>query len=261
MRNYKKIAACPESLRRIIEGVNHLPVNADKILRRLVELARVAVNSSPNDFYANADFYRTEVKNLKLDKEVSDYLIGEMPGEIMMGVVAQNFNELMLAKPILRNIAEINRDEIKRFGKKAFTENQINPVAKFYTFNQKMRGIRFPGTLILIGGFIRPSVSGLAEVFQNQDIPPERIRECPVCQRIFWAQRLDAKTCGNKTCVDSLSGKKYQIENKAEINQKKREKYYKDNGIDFCPNCIRPQLTCECKTPQAFAGKSKDLID
>ena len=225
MRNYKKIADCPESLRRIIEGVNHLPVNADEILRRLIELAQVAVNSSPGDFYANADFYKTEVKNLKLDKEVLDYLIGEMPSEIMTGVVAQNFNELLLAKPILQNIAE------------------IKPDAKFYTFYQKMRGIRFSGTLILMDGFLRPSISGLSEVFQNQDIPPERIRECPVCRRIFWAKRLDAKTCGSKECVETLSGKKYHLKNKADINQKKRKKYYADNGIDFCPKCVHPLST------------------
>ena len=243
MRNYKKISGCPNSLRRVIEGVNHLPVDAEGTLGKLIDLAMVATKLNPDKFRATSDFYRAEIKNLGLEKEVLDYIIGEMPTQIMMGFVAQNFNELILAKPILQNIAEMNSEEIEKYGRKIFTKNQINPIGKIYTFYQKMNGVRFSGTLNLIDGFIRPQISGLTEVFQNEDIPPERIRECPICRRIFWAKRVDAKSCGEKECAKTLGGNKYQSEHKDKINEHKRRKYYEDNDIKFCPKCVRPLST------------------
>lgn len=246
MRKYKKgenISICPESLRRIIDGVNHLPVNADEILGKLIDLAMAATKLSPDKFKAASDFYRAEIENLGPEKEVLDYIIGEMPTQITTGFAAQNFNELILAKPILRNIAEINSAEIEKYGRKVFTKNQINPIGKIYTFYRKMDGIRFSGTLNLIDGFIRPQISGITEVFRNENIPPERIRECPICRRIFWAKRVDAKTCGDKECVNTLGGNKYQTENKDKLNENKRKKYYEDNDIIFCPKCVRPLST------------------
>lgn len=240
MRNYKKISDCPESLRRIIEGVNHLPVNADEIRGKLIDLAMVATKLSPDKFMETSDFYRAEIKNLGLEKEVLDYIIGEMPTQIMMGFVVQKFSELELAKPVLQNIAEMNSAEIEKYGRKIFTKNQINPIGKIYTFYQKMNGIRFSGTLNLIYGFIRPQISGLTEVFQNENIPPERIRECPICQLIFWAKRVDAKTCGEKECVKTLGGNEYQSDNKDKLNENKRRKYYVDNDIEYCPVCVFP---------------------
>ena len=136
-----------------------------------------------------------------------------------MGFVAQNFNELLLAEPVLQNIAEINREEMERYGKQAFGKNPQNSVGRIYSFNQKMRGIRFSGTLDLKGGFIRPDISGLPEVFDKQDIPPERIRKCPVCQNIFWAKRLESPDCSDSH-VNTFNAWKTRIrKSEADLNK------------------------------------------
>lgn len=91
------------------------------------------------------------------------------------------------------------------------------------------------------------SPSPIVRILQGVDA--RRLKLCPVCQDVFWAKKLNTTTCGKKDCVESVSGKKYHVENKEEINRKKRKKYYEDNRIDFCPICVRPQLTCECEIP------------
>jgi hypothetical protein len=80
-------------------------------------------------------------------------------------------------------------------------------------------------------------------VIIGEKLDTRRFRICPICNIFFWAKRLDAKSCGEKKCVDKLSGKKYQNENKDDLNRKKRKKYYEDNGINFCHKCVRPYST------------------
>jgi hypothetical protein len=80
-------------------------------------------------------------------------------------------------------------------------------------------------------------------VIINESLDTRRFRICPICSVFFWAKRLDVISCGSKKCVETLSGKKYHLRNKAEINRAKRKKYYVDNGIDFCPKCVHPLST------------------
>jgi hypothetical protein len=77
-------------------------------------------------------------------------------------------------------------------------------------------------------------------VINSEKIDTRRFRLCPVCDTYFWAKRLDAKTCGEKQCVEKISGKKSYKKNKDKITRKKREAYYKSKEIDFCPECVRP---------------------
>ncbi len=77
-------------------------------------------------------------------------------------------------------------------------------------------------------------------ILERENIPFFRIRLCPICENIFWAKRLDSKTCGKEKCVGELSGKTYHRENKDERNSKKREKYYIENEIDYCKICVTP---------------------
>ncbi len=190
------VRVCPESLGRIIEGVNNLPVDIEEIQKRLVELAKEVINSDYESVLANIESYRAEIVKLKLKKQVLDYLIGEMPGAIILGLVAQNFNELILAEPVLQGIAEINQEEKEQYGKNAFSRTPHNLIYSALAFNQGLGGIRFSATLKLSGGsFIRPNLSGLPLVFESENIPPERIRKCPVCQKIFWAKRIESPAC------------------------------------------------------------------
>ncbi len=204
------VRKCPESLRRIIAAVNRLPENTDEILERLIKLARDVENADFEEIHANIESYKAKIYNLKLEKEVLDYLIGEMPGAIIFGLVAQNFNELILAKPVLQGIAEINRKEIEQYGKRAFTETPFNKLVNSYAFQEKMRGIRFSVPLDLINGCVRPAFSGLPLIFQKEDIPLARIRICPVCKSIFWAKRIDSPTCSEK-CLNTFNQRNTRI--------------------------------------------------
>lgn len=76
-----------------------------------------------------------------------------------------------------------------------------------------------------------------------QSIDARRLKICPICDQVFWAKRLNSKTCGDKKCVETLGGKTYHRENKDVINRRKREKYYVDNDIDYCKTCVRPMKT------------------
>jgi len=204
------VRKCPESLRRIVDAANHLPVNADEILQKIIKLSEDVINTAYEKICTDTESYRAEIHNLKLEKEVLDYLIGEMPVAIIYSRVAVNFNELILAKPILQGIAEINRESIKKRGKKAFAETQNNELVRTLIFGKKMLGIRFIGTLNLVGGYIRPDLSGLPLIFELEDIPPERIRKCPICQNIFWAKRIDSPTCSER-CLNTFNGRNTRI--------------------------------------------------
>lgn len=49
-------------------------------------------------------------------------------------------------------------------------------------------------------------VSGLAGLIGKFDV--SRIRLCPMCSYIYWAKRLDSKTCGKQTCIDKFQTRK-----------------------------------------------------
>jgi hypothetical protein len=58
-----------------------------------------------------------------------------------------------------------------------------------------------------------PILECLAKTFRverkgTMRVPIERIRQCPECQNIYWASRLDAETCGTPACAEKHSRKK-----------------------------------------------------
>jgi hypothetical protein len=57
-------------------------------------------------------------------------------------------------------------------------------------------------------GMVRERKSLFSRVIEGQSIEAARIRECPVCARIFWAGRLDAGQCGRSSCKSALSSRR-----------------------------------------------------
>jgi hypothetical protein len=53
---------------------------------------------------------------------------------------------------------------------------------------------------------------------------PNRVRECPVCSRIFWAGRLDKEQCGDDKCKSTLSSRLSRNPELREIYNKARKK-------------------------------------
>jgi hypothetical protein len=281
MRNYKPTSICPASAQQIIDFANsipagysldhtHYPEGSEKQKKRFFEI----IATLPNNF-ADKHLWLQKVLNgetvspkaalqqkkgklfdavskrppKEFEKGWIEYLID---GEEFRGIYPLNILFMFLnqrAIPCRQLLTGLNTDFdgiSYTAGGKLVLPNEI----KDRLFEIKKNN----GTIGLDG-------NSPLSVIINEGLDARRFRICPICSLFFWAKRLDAISCGSKKCVETSSGKKYHLSNKAEINRKKREKYYKDNVIDFCPNCIRPQLACECKTPQAVASKSKDLID
>lgn len=61
--------------------------------------------------------------------------------------------------------------------------------------------------IVIKDGLIHIETNKLAEALQGVDI--DRLRICPVCNRIFWAKRNDQKACSNK-CSGNLRIRKYR---------------------------------------------------
>ncbi len=62
------------------------------------------------------------------------------------------------------------------------------------------------------------------DFIRTHKIEARRIRHCYICQKIFWAQRLDSWACSKK-CGNSLRQKIWQAQNKDKYNEKRRSNY------------------------------------
>jgi hypothetical protein len=281
MRNYKKTSVCPASAQKIIDAANSIPAGysldhkyypegMEKQKKYFFEI----IATLPNNF-ADKHLWLQKVLNgetlspkdalQKKKGKLFDAVSKRPPKEFEKGWI-----EYLIDGEEFRGIYPLN---ILFY----FLLQKAIPCRQLLTsLNTDIDGISYAagGNLVLLDeikdslfetnrntGTIKLDDNSPLSVIINERLDARRFRICPICSVFFWAKRLDAISCGSKKCVETSSGKKYHLKNKAEINQKKREKYYIDTGIDFCPNCIRPTPTCECKTPQAFVGKSKDLID
>ncbi|MDQ3259075.1 MAG: hypothetical protein M3R15_35300 [Acidobacteriota bacterium] len=56
-------------------------------------------------------------------------------------------------------------------------------------------------------GIVRVSKDLFTEAMDETEVEAARIRKCPVCHRIFWAGRIDARQCGAAKCKSVLSSR------------------------------------------------------
>lgn len=79
-------------------------------------------------------------------------------------------------------------------------------------------------------GMLRERKSLFSKVIEGQNIEAARIRECPICTRIFWAGRIDAGQCGRSKCKSALSSRlnrdpeRRGLYNKARMRKRQRDK-------------------------------------
>jgi len=219
MRNYKRLSDCPIPLQQIIDAVNDLPPDTTDVEERLFNLLYDDLDGKLDSEQA-----KRKVKRLIKQKSVLKYMVLGMPNKFSFSIAYQNFFDLVIARPILESIASQNYEKLYD-GKPV-----PNKETSFIKINFPITGwgteIQFSGTLYLDKkGNIRPRNSGLIDVFFNYDIPFNRIRFCPICENIFWAKRLDARSCGKKQCSDILSQRNIRIKKRDKINEQRRENY------------------------------------
>ncbi len=47
-------------------------------------------------------------------------------------------------------------------------------------------------------------------------INPKRLKMCPICKVVFWAKKINSKTCGKQVCIDGLQNCKKKCKTKKE---------------------------------------------
>jgi hypothetical protein len=285
MRNYTKISKCPDSAKEILDLANSLPngyqfnfgdypdFDADKHKKWFFEL----VATLPKDFFEDK-----ELLKMVLNGETIS------PDEVIKQKKFPFFEEVSKQPPHI--LKKAWREYFIKDGKiqffyplddltKGYIQPAINCRHTLTMFCLSMSGLLakhtyggkpvLPGAAISNCRFTMDDKTGVIElaahyplsVIISERLDARRFRLCPNCDTFFWAKRLDAKTCGKKACVEALSVKKYQTENKDELNRKKRKKYYEDNGIEFCPTCIyKAGEWCECNTPAKQRSKNNGTV-
>lgn len=196
----KSTIICPE-IEEIIELINLLPEEAESLFDQICD--QRIIKKDRTGFIVS-----DSAKDL-LPAKIVEYIFDREP----VTKSVERFNDLIKAKNLFRHFAELN----KKF------PDWKNIGLHFFTVDYQSR--QFP---IFLGfsdeGFIKPVQSELIELFEKYDIPFFRIRECPDCEKIFWAKRTDAKAC-SKPCSERISSRVYEARNRDEINKKRREVY------------------------------------
>lgn len=83
-------------------------------------------------------------------------------------------------------------------------------------------------------GLIRLNISPFLQKLLESDTT--RIKRCGICEKIFWAKKTNAETCGQKNCASTLYNRKrlakIKVENKAkkEVREKWKNEDFSKKG-------------------------------
>lgn len=266
MRKYIKVSKCPEKAQEILHLANSIPdgykfsfddypeFDTDKQKKWFFEL----VATLPKEFIKDKELLKMVVdgKTISTDKIIKQKEVPffEEVSKIPPGTLAGAWREYFIKDGKIQHFYPLD----------FLTKNYIQPAIScrrmltILCLNMsRLARHTIGGKTVLPGASIKDCLFTIDDktgeielgahyplrVIISEKLDARRFRVCPVCSIFFWAKRLDAKTCGKKQCVEDLSGKKYQAENKDALKRKKRKKYYEDNNIDFCPKCVRPLST------------------
>jgi hypothetical protein len=275
MRNYIKISQCPPSAEQILKLANSLPsgyrinfedypaFDADKQKKWFFDL----VSTLPKDFFEDKELLKMVIngETISPDKIIKqkNHPLYEELSKIPPKILKSGWREYFGKNgnyELLYPLEDLTKGYIQ-------SAISCRSFLTIFCLNMSgLSGLRYTsgGKAVLVGTTIKDchftidDKTGVIElaahyplnVIISERLDARRFRLCPNCDTFFWAKRLDAKTCGEKTCVEALSVKKYQSQKKDELNRRKRRKYYETNKIKFCENCVRPELTCECKSEE-----------
>lgn len=64
-------------------------------------------------------------------------------------------------------------------------------------------------------GMLRDVKTLFFQVVEDEDVEARRIRECPICQRIFWAGRLTMQGCSPR-CANTFRVRRHRYRTKEE---------------------------------------------
>jgi hypothetical protein len=219
----KQIPKCPEELNTLLGLINSLPN----------DVALDTLNKEVDQIYESlrSDFNQIEKGNFsdnlpKLQRKYLDKLEEITPpnlvptvfigGEADFYEALQNLSKLIYEKQTLRQIICDFKTFIVQNGKKAFIPT--------FKFEKPIKLFSFNDDLTLNLASLR-----CLELLKQHHIPMNRLKECPICKRIFWAKRADGKrkessTCENKKCSNLFHQRNLRIKQYEERQKKQMEK-------------------------------------
>ncbi|MDQ3713850.1 MAG: hypothetical protein M3388_16745 [Acidobacteriota bacterium] len=130
----------------------------------------------------------------------------------------EKFRELRgYLQSIARFFAQLRAGNIKRDNKREIETND----GKVLKFPDPPGLLSREGTIGKIG-------SEIFETFIGLDL--DRIRECGICSRIFWAKNKNSQTCSGP-CRNALRQRKHRKKNKEKINADRRRNYQNKKNL------------------------------
>ncbi len=279
IQNYVK--PVPDKLGILIDRFNLLPPELD--LPSLSVKSHDAANwedggkrwskyKKTSEQWTDAARWSIHKKLEGLPKEFQDYIWGDAKpkGDPFMEVAEPNFDIAESWYPTLQAIIRYEefeklRDQFQLLVKfafkhpswlKQFEKRKLDKPTKkiaFMTKRFKKEKLQFENFLLPIlgntrfeieeNGVLKTNFDEFSEAVNGQDI--RRIRECGVCQRIFWAGRVD-KFCCSKKCNLVLNTRLNRVANKTaeqrkEDNRAKSEirAYKSEKGLHMFKNNVR----------------------
>lgn len=219
-----KISEGSSELNELIEKINLLPKDWEKFLKE----SRVFINEL----------------ELKLRSEMQRRNIFFLPCEKYLEVCPNEvsfYNERFrrLAQQLIEKMGlnlETDALENAQFKIKVLYEqnltlrNIINIFQQFKEFNNPNQGFQLNKPLKTIGFNSDTTLElqgfQVIEILKRNNIPIERVRVCPICNDIFWAQRTESPACSPSHVIAVNTGKS-RIRKKLEDINKQKEKLKK----------------------------------
>lgn len=159
-------------------------------------------------------------------QQIIDYIYEEEDA----GIVQRRIADLhTIAHTVLR-IAQLNSDY--------FLNKEQSPFDSAKDFINQYR-LDFPDEHIEATGYLfideagnlKAKFNDLISLITTSDIQADRIRECLVCEQIFWAKRSDLRTCSKK-CGVVWRQRKYREKDLTAYNEQRRLNYAYKKSIE-----------------------------
>lgn len=222
---YKKIAECPAELQKAIKLANVVSVREEHLLPDAQELVGKYLASEiyKKDGHcaefkakeASLEVIKTEIERFpklynylaeETERRIEKMPFTESPNDgRRILITLENYIDFFESRKILRATANYCQFFFKyplgsvtsdSFSKQRFTQNTVLRIVE--------------GRIDFVG-------SRITEILRKVDA--QRLRICPICQDVFWATRVEARTCLKKRCSNNFHQRKRRIkEYEARLN-------------------------------------------
>jgi len=221
----RKISECPKELEDLIDSVNLVPGDLEKFESDLLELSKQfntelygKDNPTKTRMAKLLSEYGKKIRNLispELEKRIK-YTVEQNGFENVVFQLRRLVNERIMFRDIIQAFRmwdiDYNRQpygidaELFKLFTKDFDYDRQLVLKPTFNFSKALSAFSFnQDTSIELLSF------RVLEILTRDKIPIERLRICPICKDIFWAKRIEAKTCSKRRCSNNFHQRKLRI--------------------------------------------------